>query len=301
MRRWLATLGYVGLVALVLTGCGRPAGVDGALVDDWSPLTEPTPFTPPGGVCVGGDFNRTAYLSSFNPIDCAVSHVVEIVHVGRFRGAALERMTPPPQGSPELRTAFAECDRKASEYVGGEWRTARLWLGVSLPSPAAWTGGSRWFRCDLNEVNNVEDGGAVTSRTSSLRGALRGSSPLRLGCYAATFEQVEWRQAMPVAECGEEHDSEFVGVWQAPDIPYPSKESDWDRFHAECYRVIAKYVGVPADRNIRARTGVLALPNDRDDWAAGNRGVRCYLWIPNGKMTKSLKGAGSAGLPIQYR
>jgi hypothetical protein len=235
-------------------------------------------------------------MSSFNPVDCAITHVVEAVHVGRFGGAAAERVTPPPQGSPEVRAAFAECDRKASEYVGGEWRSARLRLQVSLPSPRAWTGGSRWFRCDVSEVNNVEDGGAAASRTSGLRGALRSRSPLHLGCYLNFLDPVTSIRAMPAVDCGEAHNSEFVGVWTAPDIPSPEKNGDWARFHAGCRTVIAKYVGVPADRNMRHRFGSRVILGE--EWDDGDRGVRCYLWLANRKVTKSLKGGGPGALPI---
>lgn len=301
MRRWLAAVVYVGAVGLLLAGCGRPAGVDGALVDDWGPLPEPTSFTPAAGVCLAGAFADTAYLSAFNPVECAVNHRTETVHVGTFTGAAGQRVAPPPATSPQRRAAFAECNRKATEYVGGEWRSARLQLGVATPSAAAWRGGARWFRCDLAEVSNLEDDGPTVTSTGSFKGVLKSRSPLRLGCYSVNLTRDGSIDTMPAIDCGRRHNSEFAGVWKAPDIPYPSKKSDWDRFYAGCRKVIAKYVGVPADGNLHARTGVVALPNGRGDWAAGNRGVRCYLWLSDGKLTKSLKGAGSAGLPIRYR
>lgn len=301
MRRWLAAVALGGAVGLMLTGCGLPAGVDGDLVNNWAPVAAPKAFTPPAQVCHAADFADTGYLSSFNPVDCATSHRVETVHVGMFTGAAADRTSPPPKGSPELRAAYAECDAKTTQYVGNEWRTARLWLGVALPSPLAWSGGSRWFRCDVTEVDNVEDRGDTTSRTGSLRDALKSPSPLSLGCYAVKLSKNDGIDTMPSTPCTKVHNSEFVGVWTAPNVPFPTKSADWDRLHSACRKVIAKYVGVPADGNIKYRTGVVSLPGPRDEWQSGNRGVRCYLWLSEKKLTRSLKGTGNGGLPIQYR
>ncbi len=48
-------------------------------------------------------------------------------------------------------------------------------------------------------------------------------------------------------------------------------------------------------------TGVISLPGDDDVWALGDRGVRCYLWLDGSALTGTLKGKGTAGLPIQYK
>ena len=183
-RRWWSVLAVAGMAGLLLAGCGQPAGIDGTLVDDWAPLAEPKPFVPPIGVCHPGDPTKVASLASFDPVDCAAPHRTETVHVGAFAGVAAGRPAPPADGSPEIRTAFGECDGKAREYVGNEWRGGRLRLGVALPSAQAWTGGARWFRCDMAEVANVEFNGDVVSRTASVRDALKAPSPLSLGCYS---------------------------------------------------------------------------------------------------------------------
>lgn len=301
MRRWLTTVAVAGAMTLLLTACGAPAGVDGNLTDDWAQVAEPTAFTPPAGVCQASEFAETAYLSAFNPVDCATPHRIETVYVGTFTAAAAERVTPPPQGSPEFRSAFRECDGRASGYVGNDWRAGRLWLGVALPSTQAWAGGSRWFRCDIIELTTVEDEGDPASRTGSVKGALKSASPLSLGCYAIKLDSKSNIDAMPPADCAKAHNGEFVGVWMAPEIGYPAKDADWARFYTECRNVVAKYVGAPADNNMRFRTGIVALPGTPDDWKAGNRGVRCYLWLSSRKLTRSLKGAGVAALPIQFK
>lgn len=301
MRRWLAAVLASCMAGPALTGCGAPAGLDGDLTDDWGSIGDPQAFVPPTGVCYPDDFAETAYLSSFSPVDCTSAHRFETVHVGAFGGAAAGLAAPPAPGSAELRTAFGECDASATGYVGDNWRAGRLWLGVATPSPAAWTGGARWFRCDLLEVNSVEDDGDPVTRTATLKGALAGPSPLRLGCYGVNLDAKGEVTTVTPAACAAKHNSEFAGVWMAPDVPFPAKRSDWERFYTACRTVIAGYVGLPADAYVQFRTGVLALPGGQAEWKAGNRGVRCYLWLRNRSLSRSMKGAGPAGLPIQYR
>ena len=149
------------------------------LADDWAVLPAPGPFTPASGVCQEADFTETVALAAYAPVDCAAPHRVETVHVRSFPSA---RPAPPTGGSTELRGAFAECDTRATGYVGDDWRAGRLRLSLALPSAPAWTAGSRWYRCDLSEVNTVEAGATVVARTGSLRDVLKGQSPLRLGC-----------------------------------------------------------------------------------------------------------------------
>lgn len=300
MRRWTAAVALGGALALGLTGCGLPEGVDGELTNSWQSIPEPSPFVPPAEVCHPGDFAETAYLSSYSPVDCATPHRVETVHVGTFAAATAEATEPPTQDSAEIRAAYAECDTRTTEYVGADWRLGRLWVGVAVPSPAAWDGGARWFRCDVTEVTNVEDNGGTASRTASLRDALAEPSPLHLTCYAVRNDSNGAIDTMPAEACDKPHNAEFAGVWQAPDIPYPTQDRDWQQFHTECRKVIGRYAGVPLDDNLQFRTGVISLPGGAAEWAAGNRGVRCYLWLNERNVTRSLKGAGTEGLPIQY-
>jgi Septum formation len=300
MRRWIATIAVGGATAIALSACGNPAGVDGDLTNNWAKMSEPKPFVPPAEVCHSADFAEVAYLSSFNPVDCASAHRLETVHVGQFTGAAASASAPPANGSPEIRAAFAECDAKTKEYVGADWRTGRLWMGVVVPSPQGWSGGSRWFRCDIAEVTNAEDSGHTTGRTGSVKGALKSPSRLSLGCFNVKLARDSTIDTMPAIECNKDHNSEFVGIYVAPDSAYPRGSAAFAKLYNECRRVIAKFAGVPMDGNITYRTGVVALPGSENDWQNGNRGVRCYLWLSERKVNRSLKGVGPDGLPIQY-
>ncbi|MGW4498627.1 septum formation family protein [Micromonospora sp. NPDC004336] len=295
MRRSMTTLLAAVTTAALLVGCAGSAGLDGDLVDDWAALPAPGPFTPAAGVCQAADFADVVTLAAYAPMDCAAPHRIETVHVGAFPA---DRATPPATGSAELRGAFAECDARATGHVGDDWRAGRLRLAVALPSAAGWAAGSRWYRCDLAEVSTVEAAATVVIRSGSLRGALAGPSPLRLGCQRARASGGAVRALLPV-DCATRHDAEFVGVWRAPDRAYPSRAADWAPLYAGCRSVLGRYVGVPDDADLRFRSGVVVRPPGAGRWRVGDRGVRCYLWLDNRTVTGSLRGAGPAALPVR--
>lgn len=282
----------------VLAACGAPGGLDGDLTDDWAALPPAGPFTPAAGVCQVADFTDTVSLAAYAPVDCAVPHRVETVHVGALPGT---RATAPATGSTELRGAFAECDTRAAGYVGDDWRAGRLRLAVALPTAPGWAAGARWFRCDLSELNTVEAAATVVTRTGSLRDALKGPSPLRLGCQRARSGRGAGVQELVPVECPAVHEAEFVGVWKAPDRPYPTRDVDWLPLYAGCRSVLARYVGVPDDTRLRFRSGVVVRPPGPGRWRVGDRGVRCYLWLSDRTVTASLKGGGPAALPVRTK
>jgi hypothetical protein len=294
----VAALG--ALISVLLAGCGAPAGADGDLIDDWHALPEAKPFIPEAGVCHLTS-EPSSYLSSYAPVDCAKTHQSETVYVGTFTGVDADRQTPPTVGSPALRSVFAECDTKAQQFVGGDWRGARLAVQVVPPSPPGWAGGSRWYRCDIFEVD-VLDGSTARKRpdnhgierTGSLHDALKSPSPLGYGC----FNEDQWGSLQPVA-CDKPHRFEYAGIWTAPDLSYDAFAKDPARVHAECRSVIAGYVHVPDDGNMRYRTGTTFRPPSEEWWARGDRGVRCFLWSGDRSLTRSLKAAGATALPIR--
>ena len=294
MRRWLAAVALGGMAALVLSGCATPGGVDGNLTDDWAAIGEPVSFTPAVGVCHPRPVD-IGYLNSYQPVDCGQEHDVETVYVGTFSGADAERTDPPPEGSPGARAARAECDRKVNEFVGGDWRGGRLSVGVVPPSSFAWSGGARWFRCDLVEIGGL-DNPDVVSRQLSLKGAF---TTLAYGCFTPKLAQDDIDEMQPVS-CTAKHNSEFAGIWTAPDISYEAFQKDDARTEKGCMGVIAAYTKVPNNSDLKYRTGWIFYYPGEADWAAGNRGVQCFLWIDGRDLTRSLKGAGPSALPINY-
>ncbi|WIM96226.1 septum formation family protein [Actinoplanes oblitus] len=311
MRHWRARpgpgLGFdlaatLGVMLLVAAGCGNPGDVDGNLTNDWGAMAPATGFEPMADTCHLANFAATGPRATYEEVDCTVRHRTETVFVGTYTGTAADAEQPPSENSAGARAAYHTCDEKTTAYVGAPWRTGRLWIGVTHPSPAAWTGGSRWFRCDVVELDSIEDNGALVERQGSLRGALATDSGLRLGCYAIKLDDGGAIDTMPPAACTATHNAEFAGVWDAPaDASYPKGDTAWEEFHDGCRTVVSGYTGVPDDKNLQYRTGVVSLPGNTDVWAQGDRGVRCYLWLDGAELTSTLKGKGTKALPVQYK
>ena len=135
---------------------------------------------------------------------------------------------------------------------------------------------------------------------SLLKGLLAGESDLAHGCFKVTLDAGENISEMEPLSCAEPHQAEFVGVWTASGTTLANLQDNSDRKHTECRKVVADYVKVPKDGDLQYRTGTIALPPEQEAWEAGDRGVRCFLWFGDRKLTRSLKGAGTKGLPINY-
>ncbi|GAA2715791.1 septum formation family protein [Micromonospora olivasterospora] len=293
MRRWWTALA-VGATATALAGCGTPAGVDGDLVDDWKPLAAPTQFVPAAGACHTA-FEDVGYLASYNPVDCGASHRVETIHVGTVTGPAADRSTSPAAGSAGMKAVRAECDREVNKAVGGDWRSGRLFLSTVFPSKQAWAGGARWFRCDLNEKESLDDSTAVT-RTGSLKGALTGNSALAYRCFSPKIKNDRVTE-MTAVSCTKRHRAEFVGVHQGPDIPFDQINKNGERIHRGCLALVAAYAKVPNNGDMKYRAGTIFYHAREAEWNDGNRGVQCFLWVDR-DLTRSVKGAGTKVLPV---
>ena len=200
-----------------------------------------------------------------------------------------------------MRAARAECDTAGQHGAWArDWRSGRLLALRGLPV-ARWPGrgGARWFRCDVAEVTGLDDG-SVQPATGSLKGALAGAgSPLAYGCFNPKLAQGrQVRQMRPVA-CTAKHHAEFVGVWQAPDISYDEFQRD-----TRCARtgragaLIAKYAKVPNNGDMQYRAGTIIYHPFEQEWRDGDRGVQCFLWVADRTLTRSVKGAGTKGLPV---
>ncbi|GIJ79318.1 Septum formation [Micromonospora phaseoli] len=293
MRRWLTGVALGAVVTTTLLGCTKPAGTDGDLVDGWAPMAAPTVFTPEAGTCHARP-QDVGYLSAYAPVDCAQPHRAETLHVGTLDDVA--GTSPPKTGSAGMRTAFGECDRRARAALGGDWRGARIGISVVLPSPQAWTGGARWFRCDAHELQGL-DTPIPVRRTDSLSGSLDGSSKLRHGCFDAKTEGDDVTEMVAV-KCSAGHRSEFAGIWRAPDTSWSAFLKDTGRAHRGCRSTIARFAKVPDDGNLQYRVGTIFYHPSEDEWRSGNRGVQCFLWISDRTLTRSMKGAGPQALPI---
>jgi hypothetical protein len=292
VKRWKSAGITLASLLVLLSGC-TPAvsGVDKDLADDWSALPEAKIFAPSAAACHPQRWSDTGPATDYRPIDCAEAHYGETVYVGQFTGAAGSASSPPDVNTGVVTAAYAECDKQATGYVGREWRDGRLSLDLTVPSTTAWTGGARWFRCDLNELTTVTETPAWAQRKGSLKGAL--PPDLLLGCFndVSTGGTVD---KMPELFCTTSHNAEYVGIFTAPiSKAYPKADAEWEYFYDQCRNVIAQYVGVT--RSTAGKYGVIAWPDKR--WAGGDRGVRCYIWLDKKSVSKSVKDSGGAGVP----
>jgi hypothetical protein len=291
VRRWAPA----GLTVLLLAACGLPEGVDGDLTGGWADPPEPVGFVPEGGTCHDSEFRPLGRMSAYRPVPCDDSYLRQTVHVGTFTGEVAERVTAPPAGSPELREAYRECDAAAADFLGADFRHGRMWLGVVRPTDPAWRGGARWFRCDVTVWQRHESRGLTERLTGSLRRALAERSELSLGCFAPEEDEAgEWIEAMNPVGCDEPHTAEFVGVWTVPEgVGFDLElEDDHLRAHRGCLELAADHVVVPEDDEFRFFMSTIVSAMDRDDWEAGDRGVRCYLYVWDREVSRSLRGAG---------
>ena len=300
----ITRVGFAAALSVVLlaSGCGELTGVDGNLVNNWGTISEPTGFNPVADTCHLGNFVTVGTRDTYEEVGCALKHRTETIYVGTYQNPAAEAPAPPTDGSAGAREAYRICDEQTTVVVGAPWRTGRLWIGVTQPSDVAWTGGARWFRCEVLEISSIEDDGGLVQRLGSVTGALKpASSTLRLTCYAIKLDSAGAINTMPPADCTKTHNAEFAGIWNAGALNFPVGDNQWGQFHDGCRKVISTYAGVPNDRDLQYRTGVVSLPGGEDVWALGDRGVRCYLWLDGAKLTTSLKGKGTKGMPIQYK
>lgn len=296
MRRWLAAVALMAAAALAAAGCSSPpAGVDGDLVDDWKPLAEAKAFVPAVGVC-HATVVESGYLANYRPVDCAGAHMTQTAYVGTFSGAAAEAPAPVAVGTPQYRAAFAQCDKEAAAFLGGNWRTARLTVTLVLSSPEAWAGGTKWYRCDVSEVQSLDDT-SLTPRSGSLKGALTKASPLTHTCFNPRLAGDDVEEMVPVA-CGKKHRSEFVGIYTATEDTYAAFRRNDRRTHEGCLSVVASYAKLPKDGNLQYRAGTIYYFPQEDEWNRGNRGVKCFLWRSDRTFTASVKGAGTRVLPV---
>jgi hypothetical protein len=295
MRRWWAAVAAGAVAALALGGCGAPAGVDRDLADDWPAFAAPVGFVPKADVC-HPTVADVGYLSGYQPVDCATTHRAETLHVGTLTGPEAGRSAPPRGGSAGLRAAHTDCARQVTKAVGADWRSGRLQLSVVFPSAPAWSGGARWYRCDVAEVNDLDDG-TVTERRGTLRAALKPGSPLALGCFNPKLVKDDIEAMRPVA-CTAKHHAEFVGIWQAPDVSYAEFQRTSLRAHKACRGLIATYAKVPNDGNMQYRAGTIIYHPYEQQWRDGDRGVQCFLWVSDRTLTRSVQGAGAKALPV---
>lgn len=300
MRRWLTAL-VCTVVLLPATACSStpappPAGLDGDVTDGWRPIGAAAPFRPTAGTC-HEELTTAAGMDEYQPVECRELHVSETVFVGTLTGAAADAGAAPALGSAGSRTAYRECSTRTTAFVGRPWRTGLLSVTVAWPSPEAWGGGARWYRCEVTQADLTS--ARQIGREGTLRESLAGPAPLRMRCFDPTVAGQRVDSMRPVP-CSRRHRAEFVGIWKAPDMDFAKLATDRERTARGCRRAIARYAGVPDDSDVQFRSGWISYNPTEDEWLQGERQVRCFTWFNDEQRTRSVRNAGVAGLPIKY-
>ncbi|HZM78201.1 MAG TPA: septum formation family protein [Candidatus Limnocylindrales bacterium] len=281
-------VGILLAATLTLAACSRGEG--GGLTDHWSRMADPASWRPQAGTCHYG-FEPRLMRSAYDPVDCADDHRFETVHVGQF-GGEVPASEPPAESTPQFRSAWADCDARATAYLGGQWRDRQVRVAVSMPAPQGWKAGSRWYMCLLGPVEWT--GNRSTVLDQSLKGRYASLPVLEWGCG----DQPDSGEFKPT-DCREPHDTEFVGSFSL-DMSYAAVKARYDAndplFHRECLKLIAGFVGVSGAAKLPRGTGSSYWLPDGADWEAGDRSVRCFLWIDGGAVSGSLRNAGTGGL-----
>jgi hypothetical protein len=286
LSRALAATALAAATLLAASACSQ---VD--LVNEWPSMAEPTGWEPKVGACTNS-FAETSYRSAYSPVDCNTSHTYETVYIGQFKGAATELTSPPARGSTAFGGAWSECDTKTTEFLGGDWRGGKIWISVSVPSSGSWEGGARWFRCEA--ATTIGRFTSVGTFSKSLKGEFSHDSELKFGCFQVPDDD---NQDVVEKKCNEGHNAEYVGVFISNDN-WDDLKNNRDSVHQKCRSLIAGYVGVPDDGNMKYRSGSYYSYPSKKDWDAGDHGIRCHLYMGKKVLTSSLKGGGTKALPL---
>lgn len=292
MRRGPLTFTFTLAVTLTLAlaGCSRAPGIDGVIVDQWPAMAEPTGWEPQAGVCYQ-DVNPVLPRFPQGTVECTQYHKAETIYIGQVADAA-GMTSQPTADSPAYRAAWAECDAKTTEYVGGPWRERKIRIGLAFPTNSNWDGGARWFACQASAVQRVV--GSATLVRFGLKGAFDSQPDLLQGCAQVSdgTSTGEWTSK----SCDQTHNAEFVGtfVWEGPrEVAKAQLQQGDSTLHRKCRAAVLAFAGATV------RTGTYAWLPGEPDWKAGDNSVRCFLWLEGTSVSRSLKGAGRAGWPLK--
>jgi hypothetical protein len=286
MRRLAAVAAAVLLCALA--GCAEvPKGVDGDLTNGWAAMPAATRFQPRSGTC-HPDLVQTGTVANWSPVPCTGPHLTETIAVG-----TLARPASTPLGSQA--EAFTECAKRATAFLGADWRNGWVVLQPVLPGGGAWAGGARWYRCDVAETSPVD--GRLIRRTNTMKGTVRAGGTLRMACANPTIARNVVTEMHPVA-CSGRHTAEFAGLFETSSRR--SADLSSDDLAGGCNTTIARFTGLTAAGSISSRVGWLGFPPDDTAWQMGDRAIRCFLWLNGEQMTGSYRNAGPGKLKIHY-
>ncbi|MBB5871550.1 hypothetical protein F4553_004929 [Allocatelliglobosispora scoriae] len=294
MRRAPAVLAALLMAALAGCSASPPPGTDGDVGNEWAALPAAVAYLPKAGDCYRSSWLEQDARRDDNVVPCDSTHFAETAFVGEFTGAAARLTSPPSLSSKDpaaiaaQATAFAECDKQATAYLGRSWYSLDTYIDIALPTNSAWSAGVHWYRCDLGQYPFNSSSNSAASRSKSLK-----AEPATPVCV--NMKNDKW----PIVSCTAKHNTEFVGgfAFTPAQAPTAGTDASWAPIHSRCMKLVAGYIGVSLDRARSQWTDYAYSTYSKTHWDKGRRIMRCFVYIRNSSMTKSAKGTGGKGVP----
>lgn len=204
-----------------------------------------------------------ASASPTAPVACSAPHTAWTFFVGRFSGRAARITTPL---SPALdRPAMAACYARREAVLGTAVHLTRVRFAWFLPTPAQWSRGARWFRCDAVAVVGTSSYGLLPPRLPSVVADPVARESLRACARTANGA---------VVPCTLRHDAKavaWVRLGSATTV-FPGPARILPLVTARCTAALAALPGAPA---LAWSTWPVA-----SSWSAGHRVATCYAADP---------------------
>jgi hypothetical protein len=279
-------------VAFALGGCGGlPPGVDGDLNNGWPAMPQAKVVVPVAGACYAM-LSSGVSAGDDKTTSCTGAHDVETVYVGTFAGADAGRSTAPAKGSTALVAAYADCRKNATTYLGDDFDLGMLDLTMVLPTAPAWTGGARWYRCDIVRYQDIEF--KTVGGQGSVKDGLRGDRPLAVTCVTVTDDGKSSITDEQAVACSTPHNAEVAGLFTAPDVPWPADQTARDNMASKgCEGVASKYLGESGGQVNNPLLGWSWDGFTQERWELGDRTTRCLLVGIKGDSANSVRFTGS--------
>jgi hypothetical protein len=280
-------------VAAGLAGCAStPPGVDGDLTNGWATMPVAKVAVPVVGVCYPDRITDT-WIGDFTTVPCTDTHQTETVFVGSYPTGGT---APPTEGGQDQANAYGQCQKGATAYLGGDYHTGSLELLLLQPSSAAWTGGARWFRCDIVRFSDAHLD-TIDRSAGSVKGGLSGSRPLAVTCKTATEDGKGSISSEELTDCAKPHNAELAGLFTPPNLPWQDSETARDDIGSKgCEAVVAKYLGFTGTEVDNQYLGWEYSDFSQHQWSIGDRTIQCFALgfkgdSPNGaRFVGSVKG-----------
>ncbi|MEV6925285.1 septum formation family protein [Dactylosporangium sp. NPDC051485] len=298
MRRALALVAAAVLLLGSLSGCARPSGTDGDLVDDWAMLPAGKVPEPVVGACFDSAgynaYDVTAFEMPGTPVPCDGPHQVETAAVGQLPPDLAKAPKRPERD--QFAPVYPACEQAVAQYLGADWQSGRLYLYLKPPTYAQWLGGLRTYHCDVVAIG--PDHSRIVRFDKPFKGAAAPGGPLAAGCFTTSGgdANVLFRTADP-APCTGPHDLEYAGFVTVPaTTAYPASSAEQGKLFGDaCEAKVLAYMGMTR-ANYRRQNNVSTIswgPSGETGWKAGDHSARCYLMSHNRTLSRSVKGIGN--------